>query len=179
MESAHLTEHYGDYVPPFTKKEFGQLTTFGTGCPAGQAASILQRCLSNWDDFTAYAKDKCAAFPIPACPTLDFLIKYPAAAINFAMKAAKQAAIPKGVLDYQKHKAVAPAFKQPVQSLAPEPTMTKEELLESLAEDANPAVGVAAGHKKSVSEPKGTGLTIDQMMAIEEEKHNASLTLPE
>ena len=37
-----ITEHYGDYVPPFTKKEFGQLKTFVEGCPAGQSQTKLR-----------------------------------------------------------------------------------------------------------------------------------------
>jgi hypothetical protein len=183
---AHIIKEYGDYVPPFTKKEFGQLKDFIKACPPGQALSMLECCLCNWMYFTVYAKGEYAAFGIPTRPTLDFLMKWRAAAINFALKEAKEAAKPKGLLSQpSKIMTAAPAFNPPVEVPEDEKPATWEEVQAILKDDDSVTgshavkVGHAAGHKKNVvKKPKEKDLTYDEMMQIKEDEYYANLDLP-
>lgn len=129
-----IVEHYGDYVPPFTKKEFGQLKDFAQACPPGQAVSILECCLCGWSNFTSFAIEHYSAFALPARPTLDVLMKYRTGAVNFALKEAAKHQV---MLDTNAKKlTVAPAFEPIVKKPPPEyvkPTL--EEVLAIMNDD--------------------------------------------
>jgi hypothetical protein len=161
---ALIVDHYGDYVPPFTKKEFGQLKGFIQACPPGQALSTLECCLRDWVDFAGYAKAEYAAFAVPPRPTLDFLMKYRAAAINFALKEAKEAAMPKGtVIEPPKKKTMAPAYEPTVEIPEEEPAMTYEDML-ALSDDGNSDTG---SHAAKVG--LGAGIPMDEPAPTPEE----------
>ena len=86
---AHLLKtivenEYGDYVPPPTSKELGQLKTFANRCPPGEAAETLRVCATDWAWFTATTKSNYGAFSLPERPTTGFLLKYVAGAVTFA-----------------------------------------------------------------------------------------------
>jgi hypothetical protein len=81
-------EKYDIHVPSASTKELGQFKAFIKACPEGQARPILMECLKSWHGFCVDAKDY-GAFNWPSKPTVDFLLKFGTAAINFGLGALK------------------------------------------------------------------------------------------
>ena len=77
-------EVHGGYVVPLTLKQKGQLKHFGKVCPPGKAADIVEYALRHWLIFTEAAESDAGAYNTPAKPSIDFLVKYVAVAVQIA-----------------------------------------------------------------------------------------------
>ena len=111
---AEVSKVHGCYVPDLLKAERSQLKAFAEVCPSGNASAILLACVGKWNDFTAMAKSDYGAFGIPTKPTVAFLSKYVAAAINFWIAEEKSKSKTSGQPAMAKSSAL-----QPVPSAAP------------------------------------------------------------
>ncbi|MCB1379230.1 MAG: hypothetical protein KDK89_12815 [Alphaproteobacteria bacterium] len=111
-----------------TPKDRGRLKTFAEQCAhAMSPAKVIELCVSEWSDFTTYAKQDFGAYNLSSLPTIDFLAKYPQAAVNFAKKRLKEKADEADQEDkayfvkVKKLHAKPQPEPKPVQSIAQEP----------------------------------------------------------
>jgi len=76
-------EATGQFVPPLTGQERGQLKRFAEKCPDGEAVGVLRKVLEDWSSFARFARSNEGAFNVPATPKTGFLLKYARSAVAF------------------------------------------------------------------------------------------------
>lgn len=79
-----VIEVHGGYFVPLTMKQRGQLKHLGKVCPPGRAADIVEHALRNWLEFVKAAEDDAGAYNTPAKPSIAFLVKYAAVAVQLS-----------------------------------------------------------------------------------------------
>jgi DNA-binding transcriptional regulator YhcF (GntR family) len=77
-----VIEVHGGYFVPLTMKQRGQLKHLRKVCPPGKAADIVEHALRNWLEFVTAAEDDAGAYNTPAQPSIAFLVKYVAVAVQ-------------------------------------------------------------------------------------------------
>lgn len=79
----------GDYVPPLTMKQKGQLKLFLDKCPKGEAGLILETTVDNWIAFSKRVGSDSGVKKTPNKPNIDFLLKYVGTAVSFTRDLSK------------------------------------------------------------------------------------------
>lgn len=87
-------KHAGYYVGTMTNKRRGQLSMIAKALPEGQAEVIVTKVLDEWGLFAAMVKSAAGLSVVPAQPSIDFLLKHVAFAVEFT----KEQKSPVGVM---------------------------------------------------------------------------------
>ena len=106
-----VSEETGDYVPPLSAKQCGQLKLFKGNCPEGQAEAILRHVIRHWTEFIKKVEAEFGVKALPAKPNIDFLLKYVGPAVNLFLAQQKPQA-------EQEAESEGKSFAKPVQLIA-------------------------------------------------------------
>jgi hypothetical protein len=92
---AEMGEAYPNlYVPPLNGKEIGLLKQFVASCPSEDVApDLLTAIIRNWPKAVARAEKEAGAWKAPSMPDLQWIMRFKAAMLNFALNPNPEAAV--------------------------------------------------------------------------------------
>ena len=122
-----VSEKLGEFVPPLTAKQRGQLKLFRSKCPDGIAEKVLRHTIERWTEFIKRVEMDAGVKALPAKPNIDFLLKYAGTAVNLFLLAQKEPEVTQeATVGQTAANAVQLTAKQPEKSEEEKPGSTEE-----------------------------------------------------